>query len=207
MYLPKIPLVLMFLLTSVLLVGVSVLFWIPDQDLEPNLLVDFRIQEIAGGILYLDEVLTMSARMSAATGDPKWEERYRLYEPELDADIQEAMRLARSAFMNDGAGKTLGANEILVKLEHEAFDRVRQRDLEGATALLSSDRYEEQKKAYSAGLESITSSLRDQVNENLKNHRRVERVALAVFLGGLIFAGLFWVSLLMGQSPIGSTGP
>lgn len=35
-----------------------------------------RLQELRGSIIHLDEVLTMSARMAAATGDPRWEKRY-----------------------------------------------------------------------------------------------------------------------------------
>lgn len=36
------------------------------------------IGELRQDIIHLDEVLTMSARMAAATGDPQWEERYRI---------------------------------------------------------------------------------------------------------------------------------
>src|SRR5688572_6521338 len=37
-----------------------------------------------GRILLLDEVLTMSAKMAAATGDEKYERRYHQFGPELD---------------------------------------------------------------------------------------------------------------------------
>src|ERR1700693_1216634 len=53
-----------------------------------------RIRALHGVILRLDEVLTMSARMAAATGDPRWEQRYRLYDPQLDAAIAEAEAIA-----------------------------------------------------------------------------------------------------------------
>ncbi len=36
-----------------------------------------KIQELRGRIIYLDEVLTMSARMAVASGDAAWESRYR----------------------------------------------------------------------------------------------------------------------------------
>ncbi|MDP2268214.1 MAG: methyl-accepting chemotaxis protein, partial [Deltaproteobacteria bacterium] len=35
----------------------------------------FRLAELSGSIAYLDEVLTMSSRMAAATGEQKWEAR------------------------------------------------------------------------------------------------------------------------------------
>src|ERR1700730_4695429 len=43
--------------------------------------------ELRKQIIHLDEVLTMSARMSAATGEPRWEERYRLFQPRLQEAI------------------------------------------------------------------------------------------------------------------------
>ena len=48
---------------------------------------DLRIQDLRGRIIHLEEVLTMSARMGALTGDPSWEERYRSFEPQLDAVV------------------------------------------------------------------------------------------------------------------------
>src|SRR5438093_834754 len=54
---------------------------------------DLRIQELRGIIIHLDEVLTMSARMAAATGDLSWEQRYRQFEPQLDAAAKEAIQL------------------------------------------------------------------------------------------------------------------
>src|SRR5438445_13165150 len=53
-----------------------------------------RIDGLRGTIGRLDEVLTMSARMGAVTGDPQWEARYRKSEPQLDGAIQEALSLA-----------------------------------------------------------------------------------------------------------------
>src|SRR5688500_5250422 len=55
---------------------------------------DLRVEELRGVILHLDEVLTMSARMAAATGDLHWETRYLESEPTLDAAIKETMALA-----------------------------------------------------------------------------------------------------------------
>ena len=52
-----------------------------------------RIEGLRGVIVHLDEVLTMSARM-AVTGDSRWEERYRQFEPQLDAAIKETTEFA-----------------------------------------------------------------------------------------------------------------
>ncbi len=49
-----------------------------------------RLQGLSGIITHLGEVLTMSARMGAATGDLKWEERYLGFEPQLDKTWNES---------------------------------------------------------------------------------------------------------------------
>ncbi len=48
--------------------------------------------QLRGTIIHPDEVLTMSARMAAATGNLWWEERYRGFEPRLDAAIEYEIR-------------------------------------------------------------------------------------------------------------------
>jgi len=68
-----------------------------------------RIEELRGRIVFLDEVLTMSARMSAATGDPDWEDRYRRSETQLGQAILEATAMVvgtRTATLTDQAGSS-----------------------------------------------------------------------------------------------------
>ncbi len=78
--------------------------WTVWNSYEENKITKERnstIEELRSVIIYLDEVLTMSARMAAATGDLRWEKRYRRFEPKLDAAIKEAMKLAPEAFSGD----------------------------------------------------------------------------------------------------------
>ena len=75
---------------------------------------EFRLQELAGSIRHLDEVLTMSARMAAATGDLQWEDRYRDFEPMLDAAISEVLETASEIHAVDGIAQTDAANRKLV---------------------------------------------------------------------------------------------
>jgi hypothetical protein len=45
---------------------------------------ELGVKQLQGKIVYLDEVLTMSAMMAAATGNAQWEQRYRDFEPQTD---------------------------------------------------------------------------------------------------------------------------
>ena len=78
--------------------------------------------ELRGTILYFDEVLTMSARMAASTGDLTWESRYLKYEIQLDKAIQRLKKLSMDTINHKFAENTDIANIKLVVLEKKAFN-------------------------------------------------------------------------------------
>lgn len=55
-----------------------------------------QAEKLTGDIIYLDEVLTMSARMAAATGEHKWTERYNAHVDTLTDAITDWLTLAGS---------------------------------------------------------------------------------------------------------------
>jgi hypothetical protein len=83
-----------------------------------------RLSQAAARILHLDEVLTMSARMAAATGDKAWIDRYRQFEPELDRMIQETKSLVPTVRGLQSASATDQANAALVRMESRSFELV-----------------------------------------------------------------------------------
>ena len=145
-------------LTVALLLNSAVLVWLgwysysSFQKSRVTRERDFRIEQLRGRIVHLDEVLTMSARMAAATGDPRWEQRYRGFEPKLDAAIKEAIELAPEAYSGEAAAQTDAANIRLVEMENRAFELVRRGRAEQARGVLFSDEYEKQKQIYAQGM-------------------------------------------------------
>lgn len=156
---------------------------------------DLRLAELAGEIQYLDEVLTMSARMAAATGDLAWETRYRAGEARLDAAIKTTLALVPgelSAFV----GQTNAANVELVALENRAFALVRNGKSAEAAAVLNSAAYEERKQTYSAGLASLLGGMRARVQAGLGAQRRRALVAVLGALGALLLVLVIWMRVL-----------
>ena len=131
-----------------------------------------EIEKLRFTIIHLDEVLTMSARMAAATGNLRWEERYRIFEPKLDAAIKEAMNLAPKAFDSKMATDTDASNIRLVEMENRSFDLVRQGHIDEAKALLFSDEYEEQKRIYAQGMTRFSDGLSATASTALKYEQR-----------------------------------
>jgi signal transduction histidine kinase/CheY-like chemotaxis protein len=154
---------------------------------------ELRLRSLAGEIMRLDEVLTMSARMAAATGDLRWEQRYREHEPELDAAIQEVIALAPEARIGLSAEATDAANVALVEMEHAAFDLVRAGRLAEAQQRLFDDEYERQKAIYSDGIQESNEVIRRRADASLGAQRR--HIVLAAVLCALIvvmLAVIWW---------------
>jgi len=134
--------------------------------------VQHSIIKTNGIITHYDEILTMSAKMAAATGDLSWEDRYRSFEPKLDAAIKNVMDISPEQFINKAAAQTDSANIKLVALENEAFDLVRKGNLSAASELLNSQEYEKQKHLYHQGLEQCASTLERYMEAESDKYRK-----------------------------------
>ncbi|MBD2565216.1 MULTISPECIES: sensor histidine kinase [Nostoc] len=157
------------LLTLFLFIPQIFLNWQAYYNFNNIIKHEFKLQMLSGEITYLDEVLTMSARMNAATGNSTWEQRYRKFEPKLDIAIKESIKLAPKAYKNEDAQKIDAANQRLVAMEYQSFDLVNKNQKETAQQLLSSREYETQKRIYADGVakrnRNISLQLQQKIDE------------------------------------------
>ena len=185
-----------FVFTLVMFVGLGWLGWDSYQHVKAIDDQQFGMLELSGRIIYLDEVLTMSARMAAATGEAKWENRYRQFQPLLDDAIKEAKSSAPEAFMSEAAARTDAANIELVAMENKAFEMVREGNREAAANLLHSPEYQEQKRIYSDGMADFTDALRQNMiaeHSELSRKILITVILVSVTLSLILFA---WVVTL-----------
>ncbi len=138
------------------------------------------IEDLRGRIIYLDEVLTMAARMAASTGEARWEERYREFEPQLERAIEQALPLAADAGAARVIEQTEAANTALVEMENNAFDLVRQHRLAEARATLFSGEYDRQKAIYADGMNELDNTLKQSVLQAVEGEVRRVRIVLAI---------------------------
>ncbi|MBI4041896.1 MAG: PAS domain S-box protein [Deltaproteobacteria bacterium] len=141
-----------FVLTAIGLFGLVRNIYFSYKSVRITHEQNLRIRELYGVIIHLDEVLTMSAKMAAATGDLRWEERYLSFEPHLDAAIKEAKKLAPYAYSEKAVDMTDVANQKLVKMEKRSFELIGENKRQEAMALLSGKEYEQQKQIYKFGI-------------------------------------------------------
>jgi C4-dicarboxylate-specific signal transduction histidine kinase len=156
-----------------------------------------RIQWLAGEIMHLDEVLTMSARMAAATGDMQWESRYRSFEPQLDAVIKQAGEMIPQSHESAAAHQTDAANIRLVAMQNQSFALVRSGDHQAASRILFSEEYAAQKRLYAEGMKNYVAAMRLRAEESLATYRR--RGELVGYAACIVMSALLasWVSVVM----------
>jgi methyl-accepting chemotaxis protein PixJ len=151
------------LLLSVAMTGTSAWnVWRIYQGLQTTIDKQFKLQDLSGQVIHLDEVLTMSARMAASTGDRKWEERYNKFVPQLDEAIKGVLKDVPTAMQVDPE-RTDIANKKLVDLETQSFTLNRQGKSKAALSLLLGAEYEQQKAIYSDGINGTLSAVKRSI--------------------------------------------
>jgi signal transduction histidine kinase len=162
---------------------------------------EFYLEKVRGQIIRLDEVLTMSARMAVATGDSRWEERYRRFEPELGRIIHDAIQLAPDARSGEAAEQTDAANKRLVEMENLAFSLIRRGEVDEARSTLFGDEYETQKKIYAEGMSHLADKLRAITRSglNAERSRALRRIGILTTVIILLLAGWAVVLRTMGK--------
>ena len=157
---------------------------------------DLELKELEGVIRHLDEVLTMSARMAAATGDRKWEVRYRSFEPVLDRAIKQVTRLAPEAFTSHAAEQMDEANLKLVEMEYRAFGLVHDGKTPEAQAVLFSDAYEAEKRRYADALEHVSARVKELGQARTGRTYQIVLVNLAAIAVILVLVIAGWLAVL-----------
>ena len=153
-------------------------------------------ERVLGQIGRLDEVLTGSARLAAATSDPAWKARYDKSAPQLDAAIVGAMKLASPALRTQFKEQTGAANDQLVALESQAFKAVESADASGAQSILKGEAYSAAKRTYAEGEDAFSKGLVAETNKAVADASAKQREALLITLAGLAVLVVGWSVLI-----------
>ncbi|MGF1604677.1 MAG: methyl-accepting chemotaxis protein [Thermosynechococcaceae cyanobacterium] len=191
-----IPTITISVLFSLALTGTSAWnIWRIYQGLQSTITKEFKLQESSGKVIHLDEVLTMSARMAASTGDLSWEERYNANVPALDEAIGVIMGALTTAEQTDPA-KTDAANQKLIEYETKAFDLVREGKAPQALDLLLSSDYKAQKLIYTEGINGTLATVDQQVNNQLQAYQQRLAWSVTYAIASLVLLALTWSIVL-----------
>jgi methyl-accepting chemotaxis protein PixJ len=160
------------LLLSVAMTGASAFsVWRIYLGLQTTVDKQFKLQDLSGQVIHLDEVLTMSARMAASTGNQRWEDRYNQFVPKLDEAIKAVLKDVPPSMQVDPE-KTDAANKKLVDLETQSFTLNHQGKSKAALSLLLGSEYEQQKAIYSDGINGTLSAVKRSIEAQRQNYRQ-----------------------------------
>lgn len=163
------------------------------QNIGQNQIRKAHIERLKGDIIYYDEVLTMSARMAAFTGNTVWYNRYVQEEKKLDRTIKEMRALLPESYQSHSILVTDAANQHLVAMEKKAFARVHKKQLIAAQKILLGKEYHHQKKLYHQGIEHINALLHTTNLQQL-NRIKTRLLYVGVILCVLVIVIIFtWV--------------
>jgi methyl-accepting chemotaxis protein PixJ len=170
--------------TSLVLGGLSTWnIWRIYNNSRSTINEQFALEKLSGKIVHLDEVLTMSARMAASTGDLSWEKRYNQYVPELDQAIKTTLAKVPESIQAEAA-KTDDANAKLVEMETRAFALVQKGKSREAAQILSGEDYKAQKAVYSEGNERVLKQIEQFIKQQLTDYQ--EQLQISIVTAAII---------------------
>ena len=155
-----------------------------------------RSEQLRGEIRRLDEVLTMSARMAATTGEGRWITRYNDNVDPLDQAIKEMLDLAGSPAATQRVHATDAANVALIAMETRSFELVHAGHRREAYALLTSAEYERQKAIYAAGMAAAMSMVHEGFAAETAQSWRGLIVASVFSVLGVFICFIVWSRLM-----------
>jgi methyl-accepting chemotaxis protein PixJ len=167
---------------SLLLTGVSTWnIWSIYSSFQSTVIKQFELQKISSDLLYQDEALTMSARMSASTGDAQWETRYKKFATENETTLKKFLT-SIDAQLQSEANKTNTASDKLLAMEDRAFKLVQQGKQKEAYSILQGDEYATQKKIYGDGSKLVLAKVDSLIHNELEDYQQQ-------LLTSIVFAG------------------
>ncbi len=153
---------------------------------------DIKAESLTKDITYLDEVLTMSARMFAFTGEHSWYDRYDEHVPLLDQALEQSFTYIDSKAQSAFLSQTQIANKILIELETRSLALSLQGKSNQAIELVFSDEYKTNKILYTQGV----NKLKALINRNASDI--IERDLKYIFINTLLLAISIFVAVLIG---------
>ena len=143
----------------------------------------------AAQIKLYDEILTMSARMAAATGDQTYIRRYNFYDPRLAALFKETEKSLTNKHAKEHIIRASKANVRLVAMERKAFALIENGKRAEALALISGADYDRQKFVYS---NQTVEAVADSKRGIAQSTARETRIVVVLFLGIALSIVLAW---------------
>ena len=166
------------------------------RDSQRTLERSHRIQELRTRVANLTEMLHMSARLAAVTGDARWERRYHELEPIQAAAIQESIGLAPESSEQGVIAQIDSTHRAMVAIQQQVFALSRQARLEEADVVLNSEEYQKQRASQNDGLEKFLSTMGDNARAVQLTRERKALLEYSAAAAAICLLLVLWLAVL-----------
>lgn len=177
--------------------AVSWHFWQTGETLVHEIEKDLELQSLTDETIQLGEVLTLSARMAATSGDSNWEVQYEEFVPQQSTSVRRLLELTPKAEQQNGVLQSYRANSRKIQMERRAFEFVRKGAFAEASQLLSSQEYHLLRKQYREGIQRHEIDLKKKVSERLGVYQKSRKNFFTAAFGGILLLAVFWIVILL----------
>ncbi|MFT4718814.1 MAG: signal transduction histidine kinase [Rickettsiales bacterium] len=150
-----------------------------------------KISDIISDIIYLDEVLTMSAINYATTSDEKWKIRYLERERELNLLLKNLLDICK----NQDILNTIEANDNLVEIEKKSIKLTTANNGDEAYKILSNPYYIINKNLYTASTIHLKESRRQKTIKTAERQELNYLINLAIVILLILSTITLWIFL------------
>jgi methyl-accepting chemotaxis protein PixJ len=144
--------------------------WDNSHKLNQTIVKQDKLQDLSSRLIYLDEVLTMSANMLTSTGQQIWEKRYNENVVSIDKVSAELFNNIPIQVKNNYRTFNL-ATKQLIAMEDRAFQLVKEQKLTDAAAILQGEEYSREKKIYAQNLEIIIRGIKSETDNKINQEQ------------------------------------
>ncbi len=137
--------------TAMALITIVAIAYVTQQSVRSLHDRAVAVSQVQGAIALEDEVLTMSARMAAATGDQVWIDRYNDHVAPMDKALKQAAKLAPEDTHKAFVKATSDANDKLIAMETRTQELAIAGDTNAASAIMNGADYALQKDVLAKG--------------------------------------------------------
>lgn len=150
-------------------------------------------EKTGDSIIYLQEILMLTARTSAVTGNLEWEKEYKKYEPRAVDKVNEIKSVLPDNVELESVNRLEHANLELLGMEQRAFTYLRDGRIDQARGIMFGSEYEAQKAKFTAEIPNVVADLNKIQKSELASEYQYSNRFVSLAMVAFIFSLIAWI--------------
>ncbi|MBL7106910.1 MAG: PAS domain S-box protein [Phycisphaerae bacterium] len=184
---------IIFLVVVMLLCSMAWHTWRTSRYLRREEIRHYNMGMRISTIRYLDELLSMYARMGAVTGDDKWKNHYDIFERQLNEDVEKIRGLFDFV---DSLDRIEASHSRLKAVESGVFELAAEGNYQEAIALIESKLYKVEKQISREAVNRLYEVFYAKEQSRLDKERSYAFFSIVLTAGSVVLVVIGWVFAL-----------